>query len=99
MFNESWRLAQGNEIIGKLYLSDVDQPWFMCTFEPAEGWETVRNLFEEQSEAMKTGDPERIGISMASIRSLGLRLLPLAGEGEVIPVMIHIMEGEAKFRA
>ncbi|MFI1257283.1 hypothetical protein ACH4U6_26355 [Streptomyces netropsis] len=98
MINESWQLAQGNEMIGRLYLSDVDQPWFMCTFEPAEGWEAVRSLFEEQSEAMKARDPRRIGISMSAINSLDLRLLPLKGGGEVAPVMIHIVEGEAKFR-
>ncbi|MEU2513816.1 hypothetical protein [Streptomyces syringium] len=99
MPKESWQLTQRNDVIGRLYLSGVDQPWFMCTFEPTQGWETVRGLFEEQSKAMKSGDPERIGLSMAAIHSLDLRLLPMEGEGEVIPLMIHIEEGEAKFRA
>ncbi|MFD7235261.1 hypothetical protein ACFWAT_08115 [Streptomyces syringium] len=59
----------------------------------------MRDLFEEQSDAMKTNCPERIARSMSAVNALGLRLQPPEGGEEVILRMIHIVDGKAKFRA
>ncbi|WP_344953801.1 hypothetical protein [Actinomadura miaoliensis] len=45
-------MQRGETLIGTLYLADVDQPWFVCRFEPGDGWETARALFEAQADVL-----------------------------------------------
>ncbi|MFH8785871.1 hypothetical protein [Streptomyces roseoverticillatus] len=99
MGNKSWKLMQDGTVVGRLLLLEVDQPWFICRFSPAEHWESVCEFFEEQSCAMKSGDPEMIAVSMRKVRSMELRLLPEVPAGEEIePIMIHVEGETAKFR-
>ncbi|MFF7728339.1 hypothetical protein [Streptomyces sp. NPDC008001] len=100
MSNKSWKLTQGDNVVGRLLLLEVDQPWFICQFSPAEHWEAVCEVFGQQSCAMRSGNTEMIAASMGRVRSMGLQLVPEVPTGEEIePIMIHIEGETAKFRA
>ncbi len=53
-----WWVRCGEDVLGSLSAPSGDQPWMVARFEPSEGWERVRHLFEAQAEARRLGFPE-----------------------------------------
>lgn len=94
----AWSLKSGETVIGVLSAPQGDQPWTVCRFTPAAGWESVRHLFEVQEEARRTGFPKDKVWAIREVRELGLELHPANG-GEVIRPMLIYVQGEvARFR-
>ncbi|MFE5519883.1 hypothetical protein ACFQ9Q_19485 [Streptomyces virginiae] len=87
--------------MGDLYPHGFDQPWTSCRFAPLPGWSPeLESLFKAQSEAAKNRFPvDKMG-PVKEIRDRGVQLHPLAegGGAAIIPLIIYIENGEARFR-
>ncbi|MFD7915104.1 hypothetical protein ACFV30_31020 [Streptomyces sp. NPDC059752] len=97
---EHWRMYVGGELVGLLHLATPDQAWSTCTFEPLEGWEAVRPLFDVQNDAAKEGFPADKGWATKEIRDRGVELRPLESEAAPViePFMIYVDGDQARFR-
>ncbi|MFD4915035.1 hypothetical protein ACFWNR_17650 [Streptomyces virginiae] len=98
--SEHWRMYVGGELVGLLHTVIPDQPWSTCTFEPVEGWEGVRPLFDVQNQAAKERFPADKVWATREIRDRGVELRPPeSGAGPVIePFMIYVDGDRARFR-
>ena len=94
--NSNWKLTKKAETLGYLELSDIDQPWFMCSFKPTELFSQVADLFEKE---LKIEDPEEWEILYKQIIDLGLLLEPTnETEAPIKEFLLHIEGNEAWFR-
>ena len=50
----------GRRILARMVRSDIDMPWFMCSFEPTPYFEDFRGVFEEQGRAIEGEDWQRV---------------------------------------
>lgn len=98
-----WKLTRDGTLLGKLTYRELDQPWFLCDFEPTTAFQTVAPLFERELQALETGfakqgDEDKWEEIFAEISQLGLHLEPL-DQGELITdFLLHIDGKEAWFR-
>ncbi|TXS44079.1 hypothetical protein EAO75_30195 [Streptomyces sp. uw30] len=99
MSSQSWELKNGATLLGVVSLTEIDQPWFRCEFTPSKGWGEVEYLFQEQADAVDSGDQQRMMEAIGAVRNLQLKLQSQAGDDEVItPIMIQIRGNKANFR-
>ncbi|WP_369250995.1 hypothetical protein [Streptomyces sp. R41] len=77
---ETWRLMQGDVLIGELRQYGFDQPTYLCHFVPGPGWEAVKGLFEAWA-AVQGPDPDgsQNADAIRPLMDLGLTLLPANG--------------------
>jgi hypothetical protein len=73
----------GNLHLGALWLTDVDQPWYHCPFDPVPAFEAVRPLFDAANQALKAGELDRADELVEVIAAKGVRLV--WGNGEAQP--------------
>ncbi|MEU6300453.1 hypothetical protein [Streptomyces erythrochromogenes] len=86
--------------VGLLHLTDTDMFWYACRFEPLEGWDAVRPLFDARNEIAAEGfPPERAG-EFRGIRDRGVELRPTDGGARsgFTPFMIYVEGERARFR-
>ncbi|WP_328551312.1 hypothetical protein [Streptomyces sp. NBC_00358] len=93
-----WSLKIGEQVIGLFSDPQGDQPWILCRFTPAAGWESVRHLFEVQEEARRAGFPQDKVWAIKEVRELGLELHPTNGGEMIRPIFIYIQDETARFR-
>ncbi len=96
----SWRVYVGGDPVGDLHPYGFDQPWIFCRFAPLPGWNSeLESLFKAQSEAAENRFPvDQMG-PVKEIRDRGVQLHPLVEGGEmIIPLIIYVENGEARFR-
>jgi len=99
----TWRLVQGETLLGTLAAKDVDQPFYRTTFEPTSAFEPLRPLFDEELRLMDAIDPDREdwtawGAAYSRIERLGLRLEPLDGGDPITEFLLHVSGRDAWFR-
>jgi hypothetical protein len=70
----SYRVKQGDEIVGYLYSRGADQPWVMCRFEPADAWVGLQDLFAAQGEARRLSFPPDKVWAVKAVQDLDLKL-------------------------
>ena len=78
-----WLLVMGDLRLGKLWLSDVDQPWYFCEFEPAPAFETIRPLFDAANEALRAREFDKAAELLEKVASSGVCLI--WGDGQAQP--------------
>ena len=101
-----WTLLDrdGTEL-GTLLVVSVDQPWFICNFEPRSAFESIRPLFDEEfrllHETPKGDDAERWASWEAAygrIGALGLRVISKSRNEQYTDPFLHIDGRRAQFR-
>jgi hypothetical protein len=94
-----WIMYVGGEPVGRLYVTTPDQPWTRCRFEPLDGWESVRTLFEKHNEAGREGFPVDKISATKEILDRGVELRPSQPEaGETFkPFMIYVEGDSARY--
>ncbi|MEV8535190.1 hypothetical protein [Streptomyces sp. NPDC051211] len=94
-----WTLYVGGEPVGLLSGVEQDMPWMRCNFEPLEGWEAVRALFDLHNEAGRQGFPRDKLSATKAILDRGVELRPSEPGTEAFqPFMIYVEGGKARFR-
>ncbi|MFF2012913.1 hypothetical protein ACFVWY_28080 [Streptomyces sp. NPDC058195] len=88
----TWRLMQGDTLIGELSEHGCDQPFFLMHFSPGPGWESVRALFEGLA-ALTGPDPDgsRFVRVARPLRDLDLTLVPVHGREPPLRVLRNCM--------
>jgi hypothetical protein len=95
---QSWRLSQGDQLVGTLLLEEVDMFWTDCRFEPGPGWAALRPLFDTSRDAWRRGDEEAALVADESIHTAGLVLVPEGGGDPITDFLIRINGQRARFR-
>ncbi|MFG3254592.1 hypothetical protein [Streptomyces sp. NPDC048172] len=93
-----YEVLYGSSLVGHLSDVEVDQPWFVCRFEPGEGWAEVSALYAAQEEARRQGFPPELVGAIAAVRELGVELRPVRGGELIRPFMLYLSEDGASFR-
>jgi hypothetical protein len=78
-----WFLVMGDLRLGALWLTDVDQPWYYCAFEPTPAFEAVRPLFDAANQALKTREFDAAAELLEEIAARGVCLV--WGNGQAQP--------------
>ncbi|MFJ6478687.1 MULTISPECIES: hypothetical protein [unclassified Streptomyces] len=94
----AYEVWHGDTLVGALWDVHVDQPWFLCRFVPAAGWDELGPLFAAQEEARRERFPEHLIGALAAVRELGVELRPVVGGEPIRPWMIYLSEGRSSFR-
>ncbi|MEU6158271.1 hypothetical protein [Streptomyces sp. NPDC047130] len=94
----SYTVWHGDTPVGELRDVSSDQPWVHGRFTPGAGWEPLAPLFAAVEEWARQGFPEHLVSALAAVRDLELELRPVAGGPAIRPWMIHIADGQARFR-
>ena len=95
------QLKRGNALLGTLQVIDLDQPWFICEFVRASGFESVKPLFDEELALLEGSDNFDIDAwenAYSRIDDLGLQLVPTDGGTPIDEFVLHIDGQEARFR-
>ncbi|MGC0334919.1 hypothetical protein RKD23_007996 [Streptomyces sp. SAI-170] len=98
MVSRSWELKNGQTLLGTLTLAEINQPWFICHFTPAAGWDQAEGLFRAQADAVDSADQAQMTDAVGAVRNLPLQLLPQDGSRPITPVTIQIRAHQASFR-
>jgi hypothetical protein len=96
-----WLLVMGDVQLGALWLSDIDQPWYCCLFEPTPAFETVRPLYAAMDEALRAGDADRDIELIDEMEEKGICLIWGNGQRQPRPDMagsLQVFGSEAVFR-
>ncbi|MFF4387307.1 hypothetical protein ACFY0G_11080 [Streptomyces sp. NPDC001552] len=93
-------MTMGGAPVGLLAVETHDWPWILCRFEPLDGWESVRHLFDVQNEAASEGFPaEKLWATKEILdRGVALRSMDAEGHPDVTPFMVYVKGGTARFR-
>ncbi len=83
-----YRVHRGNVLLGTLTRTGSDWPWWHGTFEPADGFEVVRSLFNRERELLDA-DRDEWGVVWDELAQ-GLRLEPLDGREPITEFLLHI---------
>ncbi|TDC39899.1 hypothetical protein E1211_02590 [Micromonospora sp. 15K316] len=94
-----WQLRQGGEVVARIRVHGVDQPWFAGRFEPEPGFVELAPLFQREVELVDAAgdlDVDAWEAVQAQIcQTVGL----VKPDGqEVADFILHIRGGEASFR-
>lgn len=91
-----WRIFVGDTLIGTAYYHHIDQPWYICTFEPTVSFDTYRPIFDEYASLVNSPSPDMAHIDIgeyyeSKIGSLNLRLEPFGNvwQGDVYIAQIY----------
>ncbi|MFJ2832728.1 hypothetical protein ACIPC1_35130 [Streptomyces sp. NPDC087263] len=89
-----WRIWRDDELLGTLREFAVDQPVFVCRFEPTEVWATVKPYFDDLSEVPRPdADGLRTAQVVKKILDLGL-ILEDADSGEHLENYFLTIKGD-----
>ncbi len=95
---EVWDLRQGDKLVGRLQVYDIDPPWYSARFEPTADFAAYRPLFAAGS-ALRTGeDPDAWAAWLARVREVGLSLIRLADGATTSDFILYVDGSEADFR-
>ncbi|MFF8994086.1 hypothetical protein ACF09H_30020 [Streptomyces sp. NPDC014983] len=95
---ESWRLAQGSQLVGMLRLEGIDMFWTDCRFEPGPGWPAVRPLFEASRDAWLAHDLKAALAADERIQQAGLVLIPDDNGEPLRNFIVRIQGDQARFK-
>jgi hypothetical protein len=96
--DERWALMRGRTRLGVLQVVDVDQPWFVCAFEPTAAFEQVRELFEEEQRLLDADEMDAWSGVWERIRAQQLVLEPLDHRLRVEGFLLHVDGQTARLR-
>jgi hypothetical protein len=89
---------EGQTVLGVLTVTDVDQPFILCSFQPTEEFEHHRSLFEERLRLVENEDWSAFEAVDEQIRRLGLVLKRMNDGAEIDEFLLHVRGKEAWFR-
>jgi hypothetical protein len=98
MTNQKWELLSGDQVLGELHLTDVQQPFRHCAFRPLAAFEPFASIFEAEAAALATDDVAAWERAEAELATLNLSLVSSNGERIADP-LIHVAGEVAWFRA
>jgi hypothetical protein len=78
-----WFLVIGDRRLGALWLTDVDQPWYYCAFEPTPAFEAVRPLVDAANHALRAREFDKAAELLEEIAAKGVCLV--WGDGQAQP--------------
>jgi hypothetical protein len=67
-------------VLARVWLQNIDQPWYYCAFDPTPDFEVVRPRLEAISQALDSGDLARADAIIEGLAAMGLRLVPADGD-------------------
>jgi hypothetical protein len=91
-------LKRGEELLGVLHCYDLDMPWFKGRFEAAAGFSEVRKLFEDELKFLDADQMDDWQIAYERINALGLKLIDVQTNEEIIEFVLHVRDTEAWLR-
>jgi hypothetical protein len=91
-------LKRGEELLGVLHCYDLDMPWFKGRFEAAAGFSEVKKLFEDELKFLDADQMDDWQIAYERINALGLKLIDVQTNEEIIEFVLHVRETEAWLR-
>ncbi|MDX2646854.1 hypothetical protein PV341_25435 [Streptomyces sp. PA03-1a] len=100
----TWRLVQGDTVIGKLTDYGCDMPFLLLRFAPEAGWEAVRPRFEALAAAVTGKDPDGSRFVAAAKPLQELELILEHADGREAPLRVwrncflHIDGPKARLR-
>ncbi|WP_327149059.1 hypothetical protein [Nocardia sp. NBC_01329] len=98
-----WKLANADELIGEIHITDGDFPWLSGTFIPHPGFAQFKPLFDRELQLIDgpgnpdTGDAMEAWEETYEAISSALTLINDRGT-PVADFLLHIHEGDAWFR-
>ncbi|THV27328.1 hypothetical protein [Glycomyces paridis] len=90
-----WVLRDGGRAIGRVTIDGNDFPWLHGVFEPLEGFEAVRPLFER---SLRLLEEERYEEWESAYGLIDGRLTFDSPDGPVAEFLLHIENDRAWFR-
>ena len=99
----SWLLVLGQTLLGVLTVTSVNQPFFLCSFQPTDEFDQYRLLFEERLRLAESVDPDNedwsaVEVIHEQIQGLGLSLKRMNDGAEIKEFLLHVRGDEAWFR-
>jgi hypothetical protein len=91
-------LKRGEELLGVLHCYDLDMPWFKGRFEAAAGFSEVKQLFEDELKFLDADQMDDWQIAYERINALGLKLIDVQTNEEIIEFVLHVRDTEAWLR-
>jgi len=91
-------LKRGKELLGVLHCYAPDQPWYKCKFEAAAGFSGVKQLFEDELKFLDADQMDDWQIAYERINALGLKLIDVQRNEEIIEFLLHVRGTEAWLR-
>ena len=91
-------LKRGGTTLGTLRPYNTDFPWINCKFDPTQGFDEIKPLFEEELRLLDAEDFTAFEEAYEKIRALGLSLVPVDGGQIIKDFLLHISGDEAWFR-
>jgi len=91
-------LKRGEELLGVLNCYDLDMPWFKGRFEAAAGFSEVKKLFEDELKFLDADQMDDWQIAYERINALGLKLIDVQTNEEIIEFVLHVRGTEAWLR-
>jgi hypothetical protein len=91
-------LNRGEELLGVLHCYDLDMPWFKGRFEAAAGFSEVKKLFEDELKFLDADQMDDWQIAYERINALGLKLIDVQTNEEIIEFVLHVRGTEAWLR-
>ncbi|MFN3648885.1 MAG: hypothetical protein ACK47B_04815 [Armatimonadota bacterium] len=95
---ERWELRRGEEALGVISLTSLDQPWLNGEFIPTASFEQVGLIFEEELRLLNEDQLEEWEKCYDRIDALGLSLHSLSSGRVVREFVLHIDGKDACFR-
>jgi hypothetical protein len=91
-------LKRGETTLGTLRPYNTDFPRTNCKFEPTQGFDEIKPLFEEELRLLDAEDFTAFEEAYEKIQALGLSLVPADGRQIIEDFLLHILGDEAWFR-
>jgi hypothetical protein len=96
---QSYRLKQGDILLGTLKPYGLDFPWLNCKFQPTNNYASVKHLFDsELQELNNETNSEKWEEQYQKIIGLNLCLESEDGSEKIHEFLLHIEGDEAWFR-
>jgi hypothetical protein len=98
--SEVFKLYRGSSLLGKVELKAelCDFPWYGGSFTAAADYAKVEHLFREELRLLEEDEMDAWSEIWNQIEEPGLKLVPDDGTTPVTDLIIHIEEGEARWR-
>ena len=91
-------LKRGEALLGVLDCHAPDQPWYECKFEAAAGFSEVKQLFDDELKFLDADQMDDWQIAYERIKALGLKLINVQTNEEIIEFVLHVRGTEAWLR-
>jgi hypothetical protein len=106
-FPQTLQLYRGNSLLGAIDVKpgDGDLPWRSGTFRPSEGFDAVRDLFEQELRLLRANEADDSALwddweaVHAELHDPGIRLESKDGSYFADEILIHINGSEAWWRS